>query len=28
LFMANVQTEPYCDKVESDFWVLRGKKIP
>lgn len=28
LFMANVQTKPYCDKVESDFWVLRKEKIP
>jgi hypothetical protein len=28
LLMANVQTEPYCDKVESDFWVLREKRIP
>lgn len=27
LFMANVRTEPYCDKVESDR-VLREEKIP
>jgi hypothetical protein len=28
LFMANVWTEPYCDKVESDFWILRKKESP
>jgi hypothetical protein len=25
--MANVWTELYCDKFESDFWVLRKKKL-